>query len=278
VAIEGDLKDMSLMNVLQFICQDERNTVLYLTRKNEEGVIYFDCGEPVHATAGSLDGEEAVHQLLSWTEGTFRVTDYETIPRRTITTSWNDLILEWMRRTDGRGRGAKPKVENRQVVSQTDMQQDSSLENALILLMARLEQSRVHLLERNVQKQPALALRILTEMVNEISAFAQDHLYVDVLAEALAFEMDGHRGAELLQVENNRLSGQIAARYSDWGGDPASRRAAFQQVGECLMNVVKRYTSLIMSSFRMSSLVDQWSGTCHGFIVDLADAVERIQF
>jgi hypothetical protein len=269
---------MSLMNVLQFICQDERNTVLYLTRKNEEGVIYFDCGEPVHATAGSLDGEEAVHQLLSWTEGTFRVTDYETIPRRTITTSWNDLILEWMRRTDGRGRGAKPKVENRQVVSQTDMQQDSSLENALILLMARLEQSRVHLLERNVQKQPALALRILTEMVNEISAFAQDHLYVDVLAEALAFEMDGHRGAELLQVENNRLSGQIAARYSDWGGDPASRRAAFQQVGECLMNVVKRYTSLIMSSFRMSSLVDQWSGTCHGFIVDLADAVERIQF
>lgn len=278
MAIQGDLKDMSVMNVMQFIYQDGRNTALFLTRESEDGVIYFDRGEPVHATLGSLDGEEAVYQLLSWTEGTFRVSEYATIPRQTIHSSWNDLVLEGMRRADERGRAAAVEVESHKALTQAEIEQDSDLENAVILLLSWLEQSRTQLLEKGIQRQPAQALRILAEMVNRISAFAESKLYVDILAEALACEADGLPGARLLQVENNRLSVRIATRQGNWGGDHASREEMLRQAGGCMIGVLRRYTSLIANSFRSSSMVDQWSVTCDGFIADLGEAAKGIQF
>ena len=44
------------------------------------GTLIFAGGELVFADAGGLTGEEALHELLTWEGGNFRV-DYEPAPR-----------------------------------------------------------------------------------------------------------------------------------------------------------------------------------------------------
>ena len=278
MAIEGDLKDASLINLVQFICHDGRNTALFLTRQREDGVIYFEGGEPIHATTGLLDGDEAVYQLLKWTEGTFRVTNCETIPRRTITSSWNHLILEGMRRLDEGASGAGGKAETYRVLTQTEIEQDSCLENSLISLLSNLEHLRAQLDDKRSRKQPASVLKTLTEIVNQVITFGEEHLHVDYLSEALTFVVDRNPDAQLLKVEDNRLSGEIAVLYAQWKGDRPGRGEAFHQAGLGMINVLETLLTFITNSFRSSSMADQWRLTCIDFMADLMQAVAKVQF
>jgi hypothetical protein len=101
VAVEGSLRDMSLVNLVQTICLEQRRAVLVLKRRTfEEGFIFFEAGRVVHATVGALKGVEAVYHLLSWTDGTFHLSDSVAIPHRTIDVPWNHILLEGMKRID----------------------------------------------------------------------------------------------------------------------------------------------------------------------------------
>jgi hypothetical protein len=280
VAIEGDLKDMSLMNLVQFICQDGLNTALFLTCQNEDGVIYFDRGEPVHATTGALEGDEAVYRLLEWTEGAFRVTSCVTIPRRTVATSWNNLILEGMRRNkEKKKRSAKPQTEMHIQLTQAEIEQDSSLENDLVLLLSRLEHSRARLFETRSRRQPSYALGILTNIVHQIMAFSKEHPYME---EAPAIPLTGLEnsvpGADLKKIENGLLSGQIVTLYNSWKGDLIVRREIFRQVGSSIISMLQTFFSALTNCFRSSSKADQWIVICSDFVADLTHAVEKVEF
>ncbi|HMZ82079.1 MAG TPA: DUF4388 domain-containing protein [Acidobacteriota bacterium] len=45
MAIEGNLSDMTLTGVVQFICLERRTAELILIRRGEEGSIFFEKGE-----------------------------------------------------------------------------------------------------------------------------------------------------------------------------------------------------------------------------------------
>ena len=74
MAIKGDLKDMSLPGLIQMICTEQRKAALLIRHNRvDEGALFFEGGEIVHARTGSLAGEEAVYHLLQWSEGTFQL-------------------------------------------------------------------------------------------------------------------------------------------------------------------------------------------------------------
>src|SRR3982751_6531934 len=100
MAVEGQLKDISLPSVVQMVCLERRTAELAVSRWGEKGVIYVDKGDIVHARLGSLVGEKALYHLLTWADGEFRISDHVTVLARTIAVSWDHLLMEGMRRID----------------------------------------------------------------------------------------------------------------------------------------------------------------------------------
>jgi len=100
MALEGSLKELSLANIIQLNCNEMNTASVGLTHEGQEGLICFGDGAIVHAAVGDLTGEEAVYELLSWDDGTFVVRQGEAAPRKSISSNWNSLLLEGIRRVD----------------------------------------------------------------------------------------------------------------------------------------------------------------------------------
>ncbi|MFQ6001765.1 MAG: DUF4388 domain-containing protein, partial [Anaerolineae bacterium] len=95
--LEGNLRDFSLVNIIQLNCNERNTAKVTLDRQGKEGVIFFDGGSIKHAAFGSLVGEEAVYELLRWRDANFRVESGVTTEEKTVKTNWNALLLEGMR-------------------------------------------------------------------------------------------------------------------------------------------------------------------------------------
>jgi predicted regulator of Ras-like GTPase activity (Roadblock/LC7/MglB family) len=109
--LEGNLRELSLMNIIQLNCNEMNTATVRLAHEDRDGFICFADGAVVHAVAGDLEGEEAVYELLAWPDGTFVVEQGLEAPRTTISSSWNTLLLEGIRRMDERESLAEESVE-----------------------------------------------------------------------------------------------------------------------------------------------------------------------
>jgi predicted regulator of Ras-like GTPase activity (Roadblock/LC7/MglB family) len=103
MAIEGNLRDMNLASIIQHQCQEVASSQVALEWRGKTGTLYFGDGEVIHAATATLSGEDAVYELLRWTEGTFRVTPSPVTPERTIHKNWSNLLLDGMQRIDEGG-------------------------------------------------------------------------------------------------------------------------------------------------------------------------------
>lgn len=98
MALQGNLKDMSLANLIQVNCQAVRTARLSLTHQGQTAAIFIADGQVVHAENGSQQGDLVLYQALAWDDGTFTVDTDVPSPARTIQTPWSALLLEGMKR------------------------------------------------------------------------------------------------------------------------------------------------------------------------------------
>lgn len=281
MAVQGDLKDMNLPSLVQMICLERRRSALVLRRRGKEGTILFEDGQIVHAQVGSLVGEEAVYQLLHWTDGAFQVSNHVTISGRTVTLPWSHLLLEGLRRLDEQGIRNPAPDQDGTALSTAEIEWDNALEDNLILLLSRLEHSRSQLVDGKAQKRFSPALQSLTEMANHVIAFAEEHLDTGNSFSSLTAVWETTTRAypqlRMLQVNDNRLSAEIASNlYSGGHHDPAERQEMFRQVTQGVAAILEAYFSLIITHFRSPS-VERWRETCTTFLAELTQVTESIQ-
>lgn len=101
MALKGNLSDLHIADLIQLNCQSGARARLVAQRGDEDVVhVYFDGGDVVHADFGTVEGEEAVYELLTWETGMFEVEQDVAAPTRSITMPWSALIMEGMRRLD----------------------------------------------------------------------------------------------------------------------------------------------------------------------------------
>ena len=98
--LNGTLKDLSLPDLVQLKCREERRTQVRLKHRGQEGMLVFVDGQLIHASMGAVTGDEAVYELLAWEDGDFQVVDDPAVPPRNVNTSWGALLLEGLRRFD----------------------------------------------------------------------------------------------------------------------------------------------------------------------------------
>ena len=97
----GRVNDMPVVDVIQTIEVSRKSGVIQFTaERGRNATIYFRDGKVIDAEAGTLQGEDAVYRLLTWSDGEFEVV-FRTVRRReVILTSSQGLLMEGMRRLD----------------------------------------------------------------------------------------------------------------------------------------------------------------------------------
>ncbi|HEY6035340.1 MAG TPA: DUF4388 domain-containing protein, partial [Kofleriaceae bacterium] len=101
VRFAGRVADMPVVDVIQTIEVSRKSGVIqFVADRHRTAAIYFRDGKVIDAEAGTLQGEDAVYRLLTWSEGEFEVV-FRTVRRReVIQTSSQGLLMEGMRRLD----------------------------------------------------------------------------------------------------------------------------------------------------------------------------------
>jgi CheY-like chemotaxis protein len=97
----GRVADMPVVDVIQTIEVSRKSGVIqFVGPTGRQAAIYFRDGRVIDAEAGTLQGEDAVYRLLTWSDGDFEVM-FRTVRRReAIKTSSQGLLMEGMRRLD----------------------------------------------------------------------------------------------------------------------------------------------------------------------------------
>lgn len=108
MAIEGNLQDMDLPALLQFVSQSNSPTCIQIEEGQKRAVIFIhgrivNHAELIQRTEGQNTrhgGEEAFYKILGWEEGQFSVRRNAMAPQDTINMEWEFLLMEGLRRLD----------------------------------------------------------------------------------------------------------------------------------------------------------------------------------
>ncbi len=107
----GTVADFQLSDIIQLNCLGRLTSALHIRHENEEGYIYFQDGNIVHAETNHLEGEKAFYYIMSWEGGEFKVLRNQLPPRETIQKGWQSLLLESLRIKDESSDLAKAEIE-----------------------------------------------------------------------------------------------------------------------------------------------------------------------
>ncbi len=102
MGLQGNLRDMSVADLIQHNCQEGKTARITLRSEDEalQAALFIERGRLVHAEMGDQRGEEVVYAVLGWEGGTFTLAPDIAPPARTIGRSYTLLLLEGMRRID----------------------------------------------------------------------------------------------------------------------------------------------------------------------------------
>src|SRR5688572_11627219 len=96
----GDLKQVSVVDLLQLLSMNRRTGALSITTALGAGEVRLGDGEIVDAVYRRLEGEKALYRLLGEHEGSFAFAGGSPSPMRRIQTSTKLLLMEGMRQLD----------------------------------------------------------------------------------------------------------------------------------------------------------------------------------
>ncbi len=282
MAVEGDLKDLGLASLIQAMCLDRREAIVFLKRGSQDGIIAFKEGEVIHAAAGKLVGEQAVFALLHWTEGSFRLSDGATSPARTISTNWNKLLLQGMQQIDEQEAPPADTVQLH-VLTDAETEEDRSRESSLLLLLSKQEQMQMRLVGKESLKYALQTLQIVSEMVNQVAIAAEEIYGVAssklTLAQVLAEVSQDYPHLRLLRIQGNSISiPTVHKLYGSWSSDPAGRRETFHGIACGMVRVVEVYALRFLALFHAPSVAAQCGEATKLFLSDWSRIVEELQF
>jgi len=106
MSLTGSSQEIPLVDVLQVAANNRQTSRITVRAEVGQGELFLDQGELVHATCGSLRGEEAAWRLLAAERASYRVEAGGAARERTIHRSCTHVIMESARVADELARGS----------------------------------------------------------------------------------------------------------------------------------------------------------------------------
>jgi len=104
--IQGRLEEMSILDLMQSLEMGQKSCQLTIRRDGEACEMFFASGQCADAKLGSVEGEEAVFQVVRWPAGDFEIDFNSTASRSTISRTTTGLLMEALRLIDESQRDA----------------------------------------------------------------------------------------------------------------------------------------------------------------------------
>jgi len=98
--IQGRLEEMSILDLMQSLEMGQKSCQLTIRRDGEACEMFFTSGQCADAKLGSVEGEEAVFQVVRWPAGDFEIDFNSTASRSTISRTTTGLLMEALRLID----------------------------------------------------------------------------------------------------------------------------------------------------------------------------------
>jgi hypothetical protein len=98
--ISGNLEQMPLGDLLQFLSMNRRSGVLSITTARGSGEVHLAEGDVIDASYRRLDGEKALYRLFGEPAGRFAFQAGEAAKTRRISSPTGQLLMESMRQVD----------------------------------------------------------------------------------------------------------------------------------------------------------------------------------
>lgn len=96
---EGSMSNLTLTDVIQLEGQNHFSGSVLVVFQEQEGQIFFQQGEVVHAEAGSHSGEDAFYRIIGWPGGSFKLHPNVSSLHRTVHKRREHLLLmahQWL--------------------------------------------------------------------------------------------------------------------------------------------------------------------------------------
>jgi len=274
--VEGDLIDLTLPSLLQAMTREKASAVLRLQRGTDEGAdqgsVFFCEGALVHALYGDSVGDEAMYQLLGWSDGRFRlVRDADKQPRTITTALANAITAADSSRPSHSGLSAAPGNEE---------SGDEKLLHDLLTGLSRLEQDKVRLEERQVDPGAVPALLLIATVVNSMVAVVTARCTdSDVLpSRVLPRLAEAQPYTQLLGEDQERISVATAAGVlKTWNSTKEDRQQLFKDLCRALLDVLAFYGNTAGTFFKEPREREEWRATFGVFVEGLWTAVQQIE-
>ena len=98
----GTLRNIQITDIIQMCCLAGASLSIRVTQDNDQGTIYIEDGEIVHAECGTLAGIEAFFTILGWPSGQFETMEAPPTESPTIKEPCQFLLMEAARQVDER--------------------------------------------------------------------------------------------------------------------------------------------------------------------------------
>lgn len=98
--IQGRLEEMSILDLMQSLEMGQKSCQLTIRHDGETCEMYFTSGQCADAKLGSVEGEEAVFQVVRWPAGEFEINFNSAASRSTISRTTTGLLMEALRLMD----------------------------------------------------------------------------------------------------------------------------------------------------------------------------------
>ncbi len=104
-SFDGAIEGIQVTDIIQINCISRLSSAVYINDSNREGAVFFENGEIVHAQTDTLEGEQALKDILSWQSGSFSTKRNTAAPKRSIVKKWEQLLIESLVSIDESHRG-----------------------------------------------------------------------------------------------------------------------------------------------------------------------------
>jgi len=104
--IQGRLEEMSILDLMQSLEMGQKSCQLTIRNNGEMCQMYFTSGQCADAKLGSIEGEDAVFQVVRWPAGEFEIDFNSSASRSTISRTTTGLLMEALRLVDESQRDA----------------------------------------------------------------------------------------------------------------------------------------------------------------------------
>lgn len=191
VGFSGAISVQTLPDIVQLYVLSSSTGLLTVRHTSGDGQLYFRQGAILHAQTPNAQGDEAFYEIMMWAGGEFFMRTDVAPNERTVTSNWQELLMESVRRIDEAQRNGEATEERPRGWTQAPPTLDDSLERAF----SDLEPETSKVLAP--QPIPRTSLPTSTEIPMNIKDSLQK-----------LTQIDGFIGAALVDSESGMLLGQ----------------------------------------------------------------------